>query len=112
MVVAEARAAEIGPVMQKLMAQGVTPVSLCIGAMRHFRTLYRVACDTSGRPSVFGPNAQRMIAQARSWGPARLETALTVITDTDLQLRSAGQHAPGMALVERAFIRLAMLGAR
>ncbi|MEM6342084.1 MAG: DNA polymerase III subunit delta, partial [Pseudomonadota bacterium] len=50
--------------------------------------------------------------QARQWGPARLETALTVLTDTDLQLRSAGQHAPALALVERAFIRLAMLGSR
>jgi DNA polymerase-3 subunit delta len=35
-----------------------------------------------------------------------------VLTDTDLQLRSAGQNAPGMALVERAFIKLAMYHAR
>ncbi|MBT6343846.1 MAG: DNA polymerase III subunit delta, partial [Tateyamaria sp.] len=38
--------------------------------------------------------------------------ALTVLTDTDLQLRSAGQKAPTLALVERAFIRLAMLASR
>ncbi|WP_298841391.1 DNA polymerase III subunit delta [uncultured Roseobacter sp.] len=112
MVVAEARAQEIGPVMQKLTAQGATPVGLCIGAMRHFRALHRAASDSSGRPTIFGPNRDRMLAQSRRWGAARLETALTVLTDTDLQLRSAGQHAPGMALVERAFIRLAMLGAR
>ncbi|WP_295313484.1 DNA polymerase III subunit delta [Roseobacter sp.] len=112
MVVAEARASEIGPVMQKLVAQGVTPVGLCIGAMRHFRSLHRAACDTSGRPVIFGPHRERMIAQSRKWGAVRLETALGVLTDTDLQLRSAGQHAPGMALVERAFIRLAMLAAR
>ena len=112
MVVAEARAHEIGPMMQKLVAQGVTPVGLCIGATRHFRALHRAACDTSGRPTIFGPNRQRMIAQSRKWGPAKLETAISVLTDTDLQLRSAGQHAPGMALVERAFIRLAMLAGR
>lgn len=112
MVVAEARAHDIGPVMQKLVAQGATPVGLCIGAMRHFRALHRAASDTSGRPTIFGPNRDRMLAQSRRWGPARLETALTLLTDTDLQLRSAGQNAPGMALVERAFIRLAMLGAR
>jgi DNA polymerase-3 subunit delta len=53
-----------------------------------------------------------MLAQARRWGPHKLETALTVLTDTDLQLRSAGQHAPAVALVERAFIRLAMLATR
>lgn len=112
LVVGDGQAARIGPVMQRLQAQGVNAVTLCIGAMRHFRTLHRIACDTSGRPQVWGPHRDRMMAQARRWGPARLETALTVLTDTDLQLRSAGQHAPAMALVERAFIRLAMLGAR
>ncbi|MCV3270203.1 DNA polymerase III subunit delta [Roseobacter sinensis] len=112
MVVAEARPQEIGPVMQKLAAQGATPVGLCIGAMRHFRALHRAASDTSGRPAIFGPNRDRMIAQSRQWGAAKLETAITLLTDTDLQLRSAGQNAPGMALVERAFIRLAMLGGR
>lgn len=112
MVVAEARAQDIGPMMQKLAAQGASPVGLCIGAMRHFRALHRAACDTSGRPVIFGPNRDRMLAQSRKWGAVRLETALTVLTDTDLQLRSAGQHAPGMALVERAFIRLAMLAGR
>ncbi|WP_187431774.1 hypothetical protein ROLI_037480 [Roseobacter fucihabitans] len=112
MVVAEARAHDIGPVMQKLVAQGATPVGLCIGAMRHFRALHRAACDTSGRPTIFGPNRDRMLAQSRRWGPAKLESAITLLTDTDLQLRSAGQHAPGMALVERAFIRLAMMGNR
>lgn len=112
MIVAEARSHDIGPVMQKLVAQGATPVGLCIGAMRHFRALHRAACDTSGRPAIFGPNRDRMLAQARKWGAADLETALTLLTDTDLQLRSAGQNAPGMALVERSFIRLAMLAAR
>jgi DNA polymerase-3 subunit delta len=112
MVVADARADQIGPVLRKLQAQGVNAVSLCIGAMRHFRSLHRVACDTTGRPNVWGPNKDRIIAQARRWGPVKLETALTVLTDTDLKLRSAGQNAPAMALVERAFIRLAMLGNR
>lgn len=112
MVVGDARAEQIGPVLRKLQAQGVNAVTLCIGAMRHFRSLHRVACDTTGRPQVWGPNKDRIMAQARRWGPARLETALTVLTDTDLTLRSAGQHAPAMALVERAFIRIAMLGSR
>ena len=112
MAVAEARADQIGPILRKLHAQGVNAVSLCIGAMRHFRSLHRVACDTTGRPNVWGPNKNRIISQARRWGPAKLETALTVLTDTDLKLRSAGQNAPAMALVERAFIRLAMLASR
>lgn len=118
-IVAEARAREIGPIMAKLKAQGTQPVGLCIGATRHFRALYSAASDPGGaasgiarmRPPIFGPRRDRMLKQAQSWGVHRLETALTMLTDTDLQLRSAGQHAPAMALVERTLIRLAMLGA-
>ena len=119
-IVAEARSAEIGPVMKKLKAQGVQPVSLCIGATRHFRALYTAASDSGGaaqgiarmRPPIFGPRRDRMLRQAQKWGAVRLEQALTLLTDTDLQLRSAGQHAPAMALVERTLIRLAMMAGR
>jgi len=119
-LVAEARAAEIGPVMSRLRAQGVQPVGLCIAAGRHFRALYTVAADPGGpargiarlRPPVFGPRRDRMLRQAQGWGTARLEAAVTLLTDTDLALRSAGRTAPAMALVERAFIRLAMMRGR
>ncbi|MEM6371239.1 MAG: DNA polymerase III subunit delta [Pseudomonadota bacterium] len=112
MVVGDGRTQDIGPVMQRLAAQGVNAVSLCIGAMRHFRSLHRASLDTSGRPQIWGPNRDKMMAQARQWGPAKLEQALTELTDTDLRLRSASQHAPALALVERTFIRLAMLARR
>jgi DNA polymerase-3 subunit delta len=119
-IVADAKQGEIGPVLRKLQSQGVNAVSLCIGAMRHFRALHVAASDPGGpgagiskvRPPVFGPRRDRMVRQAQSWGVANLETALTLLTDTDLQLRSAGQNAPALALVERALIRLAMLGNR
>ncbi|MEP4195042.1 MAG: DNA polymerase III subunit delta [Aliishimia sp.] len=117
-IVAEARAADIGPILRRLQSQGANPVSLTIAATRHFRTLHAAASDPGGaasgigraRPPVFGPRRDRMVRQAQNWGAHKLETALTVLTDTDLTLRSAGQTAPQMALVERAFIRLAMLG--
>ncbi len=118
-VVAEARTAEIGPVMQKLAGQGVNPTTLCIHATRHFRTLHAAACDPGGpgagiaraRPPIFGPRRDRMQRQAQALGLRKLEQALGMLTDTDLQLRSAGQRAPQMALVERTLIRLAMLAA-
>lgn len=110
-VVAEARAGEIGPVMSKLQAQGVNAVTLTIMAIRHFRTLYRIAANP-GAPVWGVRDRDRAQRQAKNWGAHKLETALTVLTDTDLTLRSAGQHAPALALVERAFIRLAMLGAQ
>ncbi|QAX31258.1 DNA polymerase III subunit delta [Leisingera sp. NJS204] len=117
-VVAEARSTEIGPLIRRLQAQGTNAVTLCIGATRHFRTLYTIAAAPGGpaqgigqlRPPLYGKRRDRMLRQAQNWGASRLETALTIITDTDLALRSAGQTAPALALMERALIRLAMLG--
>ncbi len=119
-IVAEGRAQELGPVMRKLQAQGVNPVTLIISATRHFRALYTAASDPGGaaagiarmRPPIFGPRRDRMLRQASSWGAPKLEEALTGLTDTDLKLRSAGQHAPDMALVERMFLRMSMLARR
>ncbi|WP_120499012.1 DNA polymerase III subunit delta [Roseovarius sp. EL26] len=119
-IVAEARSGEIGPIMKRLKAQGVQPVGLCIAATRHFRSLYAAASDPGGagqgiarvRPPVFGKRRDRMLRQAQNWGADRLQQALTLLTETDLQLRSAGQTAPAMALVERALIRLAMMARR
>lgn len=118
-IVAEARLPDIAPVMQKLKAQGVQPVGLCIGATRHFRTLHAACCDPQGpsqgiariRPPVFGPRRDRMLRQAQKWGTHRLEQALELLTDADLRLRSTSR-APAMALMERTLIRLAMLGNR
>lgn len=116
-IVAEARSGEIGPIMRKLQAQGVQPVALCIAALRHFKTLYAAASDPGGaaqgigklRPPVFGPRRDRMLRQAQGWGVYNLESALSLLVDTDLKLRSAAQTAPAMALVERCLIRLAMM---
>lgn len=119
-VVAEARAPEIGALMARLEGQGQQAVGVVIGATRHFRQLHAAASDPGGpaqgisrlRPPVFGPRRDRMVRQAQAWGMHRLEQALQMLTDTDLQLRSAGQTAPQMALIERTLIRLAMLGRR
>ncbi len=115
--VAESRSGEIGTLVRRLQAQGTNPTALCIGATRHFRTLYTMAADPGGpsqgigrlRPPVFGPRRDTLLRQSRHWTAAKLETALEALTDTDLTLRSAGQAAPAMALVERTLIRLAML---
>lgn len=119
-VVAEGKDGEVGPLIRRLTAQGTTAVSLCIGAARHFRLLYTMASDPGGaasgagrvRPPLFGARRDRLVRQAQSWGAERLEMALSHLIDTDLQLRSAGQRAPAMALVERTLIRLARLAGR
>ncbi len=117
--VAEARTGDVGPLMRRLQGQGVAPVTLCIGATRHFRALHAAASSPGGaaegiarlRPPIFGPRRDRMLRQAQNWGMFRLEQALSLLTDTDLQLRSSSR-APAMAVMERAMIRLAMLGRR
>lgn len=113
---ADGRADRIGPQMARLAGQGVNPTTLCIGATRHFRQLHAAASSNMGidaalsraRPPVFGPRRDQMARQASSWGSARLEKALEVLMETDLMLRSS-HLAPVFAVVERAFIRIAML---
>jgi len=117
--VAEARDGEIGPILQNLRGQGAQAVGLCIGAMRHFRILHAAASDPGGpgaglaraRPPVFGKRRDRMTRQAQGWGLHKLEQALQILIETDLQLRSNAK-APQMAAMERTLIRLAMLGKR
>ncbi|WP_425098123.1 DNA polymerase III subunit delta [Tropicibacter sp. S64] len=119
-VLAEGRTGDIAPVMQRLAAQGVAPVTLLIMGMRHFRVLFALASAPGGpaqgigrlRPPLFGPRRDRMLRQAQGWRVARLEEALELIMETDLTIRSAGQKAPAMALVERAFVRLAYMATR
>jgi DNA polymerase-3 subunit delta len=118
--VAGGREGEIGLLMRKLEGQGVQPVTMVIAAARHFRALHAAAADPAGpaqalgrqRPPIFGPRREAMAAQARQWGIRKLEQALALLTDTDLALRSAGQTAPQMPLVERLFIRLAVMARR
>lgn len=118
-ITAEGRTREIDPLLRRLEAQGVQPVALCIGATRHFRTLHAAASDPGGasqgiaraRPPVHFKMRDRMVRQAGKWGVSRLEQALSMLIDTDLQLRSS-RPVPQMALMERTLIRLAMLGGR
>lgn len=115
-LVAEAQSDAVSATLSRLAGQGVNPTALCIGATRHFRMLHAAVSDPQGpdvgfsraRPPVFGPRKDRLVRQARGWGGARLEKALQELMDTDLMLRSS-RPVPDMAVVERAFIRLAMM---
>ncbi len=117
--VAEGRMGDIAPLMTRLAGQGVAPVTLCIGALRHFRLLHRLASDARGpdqavaglRPPVFGPRRERLMRQARRWPMARAEAALADLLGTDLTLRSASP-APARAVMERVLMRLAALAGK
>lgn len=115
-IVAEGRVQELGPILSRLEGQGVAAIRLCIGATQHFRKLYVAASDPGGveagiaraRPPVPYMRKDRMTRQARNWGANKLEGALKILADTDLDLRSA-KPVPQMALMERALIRLSMM---
>jgi DNA polymerase-3 subunit delta len=117
--VAGGQADRIGPLIGRLQAQGVAPVTLAIMTTRHFRTLHALAANPGGparaaqtvRPPLFGPRRDKLVGQAESWGLARLERALSDLVEADLTLRSAAR-APALAVIERAMIRLAMTAQR
>jgi DNA polymerase-3 subunit delta len=112
--VADRKVVVIGPLLRRLEGQGILPVALCIGALRHFRALHVVATDKGGVPNgllrarVFGARRDAMARQAGQWGVAKLEDVLRLLVDTDLNLRSTSR-APAMAVIERAFMRIAMM---
>lgn len=106
-VVADGKVAEVGPLMRRLEGQGTSAVSICIAALRHFRSLHQAACDP-GRARLFGPRRDASQRQAQVWGVRVLEQATALLVETDLTLRSASR-APTHAVMERALIRLAMM---
>lgn len=111
---ADRRAADIAPLIRRLEAQGVAPVTICIAATRHFRNLHAALSDPGGPESALGRirnfrARDAMQRQARQWDLRRVEMALTHLVETDLTLRSSSR-APQMALVERALLRLASMG--
>jgi len=117
--VAEGRMADLAPILSRLAAQGVQPVTVAIGAARHFRVLHALVSDPRGpaqaigtlRPPVFGPRRDRLLRQAQAWTMDRVEDALRDLTATDLTLRSS-TRAPTRALAERALIRLTRMAGR
>lgn len=117
-LLAQGAAGGIAPQLQRLVAQGTTPVSLILAAQRYFRLLHAAATARGGpesalnsaRPALFGPRRARFLDHLRGWRADRLEAALQTLTDTDLALRSS-RPVPAQAMVERAFVRIAMLRA-
>jgi DNA polymerase-3 subunit delta len=109
--VAELRMGEIGPVLRRLEGQGILPVTLCIGALRHFTTLHLMNTDPEGPASGFAKSRgffkrrDRMMKQASNWTVRQIEKALSLLVETDMTLRSTSR-APAMAVMERTLIRI------
>lgn len=117
--VAAGRVEQVGPLITRLSASGLAPVTMLISLVRHFRILLGLATAPDGtdralsrlRPPVYGPRRDALAAQARAWNAAQLESAMRLLFQTDRQLRSPGSR-PDRAILERCLIRLAMMAAR
>ena len=115
-LIAQGQADQIGQLLHRLFGLGQNPQSMIIAAQRHFSVLHMAACDPDGpdralmraRPPVFGARKDRMVRQARQWGSKRLELVLQLLLSTDRNLRRSHQ-GPEAAIVERTFIRIAMM---
>ena len=113
---AEGKPDGLAEAMPRLGGGASAATALVIAAGRRFRLLHMAACSAEGaeaalsraRPPVFGPRRARLADQARAFGPARLETALGWILETDLSLRST-RPPPGLAAAERLLVRIATL---
>jgi len=108
---------KVSQILGRLSSQGTLPVTLIIAATKHFKALFSIISNPGGvnagatalRPPIYGPRKEALTNQAQKWGPVKIKTAIKILTATDLQLRSSSQQVPQMALVERLFIRIAML---
>lgn len=120
--VADGQAEALGPLLSRLEAQGQSATGLVIAASRYFRQLHAVAAVVEGggaidaavgslRPPVFGPRRDALMRRCRKWRLGAVETALSILLETDDALRG-GAEAAGYAVLERAFLKLALTARR
>jgi hypothetical protein len=118
LAVTDGERGRVAPLLARLAAQGVGPVTVAVAATRHVRALMAVAEDPGGpeagvsrlRPPAGGARRAALL-RGSAWPRARREEALRALVALDLQLRSASR-APGEALLERTLLRLARGSAR
>ena len=113
---AEGDRSAVGRALDKLAADGVSPVRALGGLERHFQRLHWAAGRVAGgdsravavnalRPPVFFKRRRRMEAQLARWSPAGIGRAMEVLLDAEIACKTAG--APAAALCARAAMRVA-----
>ena len=118
-IIVEGRTSEVGPLLKKLESQGINLVQICVSITTYFKKLYRVSNDSNGpeigirnlKPPVPFNKSARLLRQLRSWNSSKLSSAISLLYDLDIELRS-NSNAPNNARVERAMIRLSLISRR
>ena len=111
---------KISQILNRLEAQGVQPVSLCLSFQRHFKLLLRLKsyegppteAISNQKPPIFGPKRNAILGQLKLWNSENLKVALAYLVELDLNLRSVASNYPALAMTERILIRVAMLAKR
>ena len=115
--VADGKTHKISAIFNRLKAQGVQPVTLCLSFQRHFKLLLRLSiyegtqseAISNQKPPIFGPRRNIILNQLKLWNVKNLKTALAYFVELDLGLRSISTQSPVEAITERTLIRVAML---
>ena len=118
--VADGKTHKINAIFNRLKAQGVQPVTLCLSFQRHFKLLLRLSiyegtqseAISNQKPPIFGPRRNIILNQLKLWNVKNLKTALAYFVELDLGLRSISTQSPVEAIAERTLIRVAMLAKR
>lgn len=118
--VADGKTHKISAIFNRLKAQGVQPVTLCLSFQRHFKLLLRLSsyegtqseAVSNQKPPIFGPRRNIILNQLKLWNIENLKIALTYFVELDLGLRSISSQSPITAITERTLIRVAMLAKR
>ena len=118
--VSDGKTNKINHILNRLEAQGVQPVTLCLSFQRHFKLLLNLKNQggtpleaiSSYKPPIFGPKRNAILNQLKLWNEETLKIALSFFVELDLDLRSATNRYPSLAMTERVLIRVAMIARR
>ena len=111
---------KISQILNRLQAQGVQPVTLCLSFQRHFKLLLNLKnhrgtsleAISGYKPPIFGTRRNAILNQLKLWNEETLKIALSFFVELDLDLRSSTSHYPSLAITERVLIRVAMIARR
>ena len=104
--------------LSRAASEGISPIALLRAAQRHFHRLQMAAAAvTQGkspaeavkslRPPVLFLFTDRFQSQLRIWTAGRLDAALQILTEAELQCKSTG--FPDRSIGERTLLRLAQV---
>lgn len=121
MAAGDGEAATVDRALQKLFAEGISPIALLRAAQRHFARLHLANSRVSGgdsaenvmaslRPPVFFKAKPRFRRQLDHWRRDRLMNALERLADTEAECKRTGM--PAETLCSRTFLQIASLGRR